>query len=251
MDSLKDRWSRLFPHILVYGPADDLPRPAVLLFHGCGGVREHIRRYAKSAVEAGYRAFVVDSFGARGWSREFALTFVCTGILLPGLERAGDILATIHGVRDYPGVDPDRIVLAGWSHGGWGIMDLMTLPLTRKGEASLLDPNPALMTSVKGTFNVYPYVNFPARSRHKTWVHKARTFGVIARDDHLATVNIAMKAYGAAVKGGSDVEIWTVDATHAYDEPAIRPPTPMLYDAEKAAETHEKFKVFLRRCAED
>ncbi|WP_292086529.1 hypothetical protein [Brevundimonas sp.] len=46
MDDLKRRWERLAPHVTVVGPDDDRPRPAVLMFHGCGGLREHLPRYA-------------------------------------------------------------------------------------------------------------------------------------------------------------------------------------------------------------
>ncbi|HBI17949.1 MAG TPA: dienelactone hydrolase, partial [Brevundimonas sp.] len=53
MDDLKRRWARLEPHLTVVGPDDALPRPAVLLFHGCGGLRDHLPRYAEVARAAG------------------------------------------------------------------------------------------------------------------------------------------------------------------------------------------------------
>ena len=62
----------------VVGPDDAAPRPAVLLFHGCGGLRDHLPRYAEVAKAAGWRAFVIDSYGPRGWGRAFTLTAVCT-----------------------------------------------------------------------------------------------------------------------------------------------------------------------------
>ncbi len=80
MDTMAKRWGRLEPHLEVYGPKDSIPRPAVLLFHGCGGLRDHVRYYAEAAAARGYRAFVVDSFAARGWTRTFGLMFVCTGL---------------------------------------------------------------------------------------------------------------------------------------------------------------------------
>ena len=42
MDTLSRRWARLQPHTTVVGPDDDPPRPAVLLFPGCGGLRGHL-----------------------------------------------------------------------------------------------------------------------------------------------------------------------------------------------------------------
>jgi len=52
MDDLKRRWARLEPHLTIVGPDDDRPRPAVLLFHGCGGLRGHLPRYAEEAAAA-------------------------------------------------------------------------------------------------------------------------------------------------------------------------------------------------------
>ena len=57
----------LAPSVQACGPPDEEPRPAVLLFHGCAGVREHIDIYARVAAEAGYRAFTIDSYQPRGW----------------------------------------------------------------------------------------------------------------------------------------------------------------------------------------
>ena len=42
MDTLSERWATLEPTTVVVGPDDDVKRPAVLLFHGCGGMRPHL-----------------------------------------------------------------------------------------------------------------------------------------------------------------------------------------------------------------
>jgi dienelactone hydrolase len=109
MDDLKRRWARLEPHLTIVGPDDDRPRPAVLLFHGCGGLRSHLPRYAEAAKAAGWRAFIVDSYGPRGWGRAFTLTAVCTGLAFRGYERAGDVLAAIQGIS----------AARTWTRPGW------------------------------------------------------------------------------------------------------------------------------------
>ena len=53
MDTVAARWAQLEPHVHVVGPDDDKARPAVLLFHGCGGLRAHLPRYAEAAMAAG------------------------------------------------------------------------------------------------------------------------------------------------------------------------------------------------------
>ena len=52
MDTVVARWAQLEPHVHVVGPDDDKRRPAVLLFHGCGGLRAHLPRYAEAAKAA-------------------------------------------------------------------------------------------------------------------------------------------------------------------------------------------------------
>lgn len=246
MDTLGGRWAKLYPHVLQFGPSDDLPRPAVLMFPGCGDVRKHHMAYVKAAVRAGWRAFLISSHAPRGWSKRFAATFVCTGALLRGDKRAGDVLASVWGVSQLPGVDPERLALAGWSHGGWSIMDLMTMPLARRGEAGLSDPDPRWLSGVERLFLGYPYVGVLARSARRPWLRAPRTFGVVPRRDHMATVRTHMKVYAAPVAAGVDLELWSPDATHAFDEPGIRAPVPVEFDPDLQAEAVRRFEVFLR-----
>lgn len=244
MDTLQRRWAKLFPHIVQFGPQDDEVRPAVLLFHGCGGVRHHLRRYATVAAQAGFRAFLVDSFGPRGWTNRFASHIVCSGLAFRGYERAGDVLAATWGVRQMANVDPTRIALAGWSHGSWAVMDLMTMALDTRGEARLADPTPEPLDAVKSLFLAYPYVNLISRSRDVVWKRAPRAFAVVPRDDHLGSVRLHMRAYAAAVAGGADLEIWSVGATHAFDEPGLHSRL-MRYDADLSEVSIEKFRGFL------
>jgi len=243
MDTLAGRWAKLEPHVHVYGPEDDTPRPAVLLFHGCGGLRPHLPLYADAAIKAGWRAFVIDSYAPRGWSREFALAFVCTGLRFQGWRRTGDVLAALWGVAQRPDVDASTLALAGWSHGSWAIMDLMTMGLLEPGEADLADPSPEPMRGVKGLFLAYPYGGYPALSRTREWVWKPRSYAVIARQDHVTSQGAAERLYERIRGQGVEIETWTIDATHAFDEPTAN--VPMRADPLLAAESHRRFTAFL------
>ncbi|ESQ93534.1 dienelactone hydrolase [Asticcacaulis sp. AC460] len=218
LDTVERRFARLEPHITAYGPDTDVKLPAVLLFHACNGVREHIHGYARQAEAAGYRAFVIDSFTPRGWDESAAMSLVCSGLALHGYERSGDVLAAVWGIQQRADVDGDQIILAGWSHGGWAIMDLMTQKLTRDGEARLQDPNPAPLAGVKGVFLVYPYANFPARSNIHHWYYTPKTKVVLPRQDFLTAHSHSETVFRHLAEEGLPVDILTLNATHCFDE---------------------------------
>jgi len=242
MDTLSDRWARLAPHVTVVGPGDARPRPTALLFHGCGGLRDHLPKYAQAARKVGWRAAIVDSYAPRGWSRSFALSTVCTGLMLRGGERAGDILATVHGMTLRPDVDPDRLMLAGWSHGGWGIMEAMSSS-RRPGSLGLADPGAIPLDGVVATYLAYPYVGVAALNRMRPWRHCPRTLAVIARRDHLTTVRNARRVHDMVRNCGAPVETWIAEGTHSFDEPTGTPP--MRYDAALCDEAVRRFTALL------
>ena len=242
MDTLADRWTRLQSHIQMVGPDDDRPRPAVILFHGCGGLRGHLPRYAEAAKSAGWRAFIVDSYGPRGWSRKFAMATVCTGLILRGWQRAGDVLAALDGISRRPDVSSDKIVLAGWSHGGWGIMEAMSSD-RRPGMLGVVDPDGVSLKGVIGAYLAYPYIGIAALNRMRPWKHCPRTLAVIARTDHLTTVRNAEKVHAMVRNCGVEVETWIAEGTHSFDEPMTAPP--MRYHPELTAEALRRFSALL------
>ncbi len=245
-ESLRERWAALRPHVEVHGPSGR--RPTALLFHGCGGIRPQMADYARAAVDAGWRAVVVDSFAPRGWSRTFALTVVCTGAALRGPQRAGDVLAAAWGAIHDLEADPDCLALAGWSHGAWSIMDLMTMPLSTRGGAGLADPDPRVLDGAKGLFLGYPYGGIGALSRTRPWRRAPKVLAVLAERDHVTRPPDSMRCYEAVRAAGADLEIWSVPAAHAFDE-LDTPLTPMRHDAALAAESLRRFRTFLTRLA--
>lgn len=247
MDTLSTRWARLEPHVTVVGPDDDRPRPTALLFHGCGGLRGHLPRYAEAAKAKGWRAVIVDSYAPRGWSRQFAMAIVCTGLLLRGWERAGDIVAAIQGVSARPDVDASTLVLAGWSHGGWGIMEAMSADRDRAGALGLVDAQAVSLEAVKATYLAYPYVGVAALNRMRPWRHCPRTLAVVAARDHLTTVRNAERVHAMVRNCGADVEVWIADGTHSFDEPMTAPP--MRYDDDLCNEAIRRFAALLEDTA--
>ncbi len=247
LETLQQRFDRLMPSVLTYGPPDELPRPAILLFHGCGGIAPNLLIYAKMAAQAGVRAYIIDSFTPRGWSRKHAASWVCKGLKLRGYERSGDVLAMLHGLSQRSDIDASRILLAGWSHGAWAIMDLMTQTLTEPGEALLADGDARALDGVTGLFLVYPYINLMARSVTRPWHHRPKTLAVLALKDHLASYSHSLKLVRGLRKQGVDVETMTFNATHAFDEEGIDKTRIMRYDAPALNSTLEAMTAFMKQ----
>lgn len=95
-------------------PQGDGAFPAVVLLHGCSGIRaERDDLWARRFADWGYVAFQVDSFGPRG------ISYICGGRGLIGINQrsqdAYDAKAYLSGLSF---VDRNRIFVMGWSHGG-------------------------------------------------------------------------------------------------------------------------------------
>jgi dienelactone hydrolase len=236
------------PHLQTRYPPGDGPFPVVLLFHGCGGVRQIMDDYADAAVKAGVAAMIVDSHTPRGIGYEAALAQICTGRILWGRERAGDVHAALAVVRDDPRLDDKRIVLAGWSHGGWTLMDAFTLQ-THDQTPDGLDsvPQPAF-NGVKGVFLVYPYVSGPALARRKSMTPPAPVEAILVADDGMASDLEASASFARMKEAGSPITWSTLGGvTHGFDEPDHHPTSKLRYDGAATEQTRGAFVDFLKR----
>jgi dienelactone hydrolase len=89
------------------------PFPAIVLAHGCNGNRNIERAWGPTLRSWGYATFVIDSFGPRG------IQEVCTnGSTFVPLQRVPDAYGALRMLAANPMIDPQRIVLMGFSHGG-------------------------------------------------------------------------------------------------------------------------------------
>jgi len=246
LDTLAQRWASLEPHLVIERPAGDGPWPTVLMFHGCGGLQTALSHHMRAIADAGFLAIAVDSFAHRKISRMRAVATVCTGAELPGWRRAGDVLASLWGVGRVPGADPKRLVLAGWSHGGWSIMDLMTMPLARAGEAGLADPDPALLGRVRALILAYPYCGPGALTQLRQWRVKPPVFAFVGEDDRVAHPALSRRAFRQMQRAGVDLRTWyPTGAPHAFDE-AGDMMAGYRFKPELAAEARERVVAYLR-----
>ena len=96
----------------IYRPNGPGPFPAVVLLHGCSGIKENHHQWAELLREWGYVAYVVDSLGPRG------LGPVCGKKVLSTKSRALDAYDAKAYLTTLPYVRANRIGIMGWSHGG-------------------------------------------------------------------------------------------------------------------------------------
>jgi dienelactone hydrolase len=87
--------------------------PVVVLMHGSSGVGANIEPWVHQLNQMGISTFVIDGFSGRG------LTAVGPNQALLGrLNLIIDIYRSLDILAKHPRVDPDRIVLMGFSRGG-------------------------------------------------------------------------------------------------------------------------------------
>jgi dienelactone hydrolase len=175
--SFEETRAALLPHIQVITPDSNTPRPAVLLFHGCGGPREYGIPRAQQLAEQGYVAILVDSYTGR----EVDWQLSCAGRVLPGYQRAADVLVALDFARTHAAVDPDQLFIMGYSHGGWTILEALangdTLP------PGLTDSPGKHLQGLQGLIAWYPYCGFAARYTGG-WDSELPVLMLLAAEDH-------------------------------------------------------------------
>jgi dienelactone hydrolase len=210
----------------VTRPAGDGRFPVALIFHGCGGEEPFLDAYAAAAVEAGWAAVVVDSFKPRGLSKLAAKLTVCTLARLRGAERAGDVFAMLRWLHTQSWARADQVVLAGWSHGGWAVMDAYALGADIARVSGLHDLEPHALSAVKAVFIVYPYAGYPALTAARGWGHwRPKVYGVLAGRDQVVGTTAPPRAFDRLKRAGLAVEARIfAGATHAFDDDRANDP---------------------------
>jgi dienelactone hydrolase len=214
----------------VFKPSGPGPFPVALILHGCGGKTPFLEDYAQVAVQAGYAAVVVDSLKPRGMSSLDGKLFVCTGAALQGLKRSGDIFAMLAWLERQSWADAERVFLAGWSHGGWTIMDGYAIGPNAARATGLVDADPLkLRARVKGALLVYPYAAYPSLTSSRGWGLQGGTgpkvFSVVGGKDQVVGWKYPRNALDRLKRDGLSVDIaFYPDATHAFDDDRANDP---------------------------
>jgi dienelactone hydrolase len=237
-ETLERRIARLEPHLIIARPETDSRVPVVLMMHGCGGPRPFLNDMADVAVRAGAAAVQIDSYAPRRIGRVAAIATVCTGAQLHGRERAGDLFAALAWARTQPWADPDRIIVMGWSHGGWTIMDALAL---RSGEemrraTGLDDLSAEPLEGLAGALIVYPYAGIGTYVGQRDWRVRPRSVAIIAERDYIVGSTRAALERQRARGAPLDIVVFE-NATHAFEDERAEDPR-VRYNPTATAREH-------------
>ncbi|MGD2134319.1 MAG: dienelactone hydrolase family protein [Maricaulaceae bacterium] len=238
----------LEPHIRVYKPEGEGPFPAVLQLHGCGGAKEIQDEYAVAARDAGVLVLILDSLTPRGIGFDEAVRRVCTGRVLRGRERAGDLVAGLEMLRRRPDVDPDQLAVVGWSHGGWTIMDLLALDIPHEKPFNLRDVPRDPWKGVKAIELIYPFAGFPSLTRERGWKRTDIPCDVLViKNDTVAPNRATYASLEKARQSGAELTVETWEGvTHAFEESVHTPGSKLRYNPERAAEAHARYANWVK-----
>jgi dienelactone hydrolase len=225
-ESCLERAERLLPHAIVLRPDRTGPVPLMVLLHGCGSPHGPQPAYARALVDAGIACVIVDSYQPRAIGRVQAVTRVCTGSMLWGRERAGDLLAILAWARAQDWVDPARLGAAGWSHGGWTIMDALALVGGVGRHAGLTGLPPDPLEGLSHVSLIYPWCGPGSHTGLRGWARPCNGLMILAGQDSVAGTRLPRHALRRARDSGASLDLHLFEtATHSFDEQGSMNPT--------------------------
>lgn len=249
----EERAELLSGYAQYFEPPNPGPAPLVILVSGCGGLvgadgkpNTIMETYAKAAARSGAYAIIVDSFRPRGIGFEGAVGTVCSGMRLRGRARSGDILAAEALAEAHWKVDFTGIVLSGWSHGGWAIMELLAggPDATKLGQLKVGDTRRALSPDAVTLF--YPYCGFLNRSGGRPWSFQGPLLLITAEGDMIGSLSACTSILETARPGMGEIEsISFPGVTHAFDEKSQSAGSAFVFDPDAAAKAETIFSDFI------
>lgn len=244
-ETLDQRIARLEPHWTLTLPEGDGPFPVVFMMHGCGGQRPFLDDMTRVAVEAGAAVININSYGHRRISQMQAYATVCTGARLHGGERAGDLYAALAWARGQDWADATKFAAIGWSHGGWTILDALSLKsgaeMARITGLSDLAEEP--LEGLAAAMLVYPYTGVGSYVGRREWRMAPTATAIVAQNDYI--VGDARRALERQRGRGAPLEIVIFDGvTHAFEDAQARD-VRVRYNPAATAREHDMLRAMI------
>jgi len=207
--------------------------------------REFHDLWAAVGNAAGYAVMLVDSTGPRGITRDQAFETVCPGKALLGQERAGDVLAAIKLAEADTRLDADHLIVAGWSHGAWTLMDYFTMDMDARRPAGLVREE-AAAPEIEGAILFYPHCGLGALSRLRDWRQTPPVLALIAGSDTIVDGDQCIDYFETQKNAGYPVDLVVYeDADHIFDDPTVRETYPQFYNEDAAKDAAARYREFL------
>jgi len=251
--TMAERTEMLAPKAQYFAPETPGPAPLVILMSGCGGligsdgkINPNMDKYAKAAARSGAYAIIVDSFQPRGIDFKKAVSTVCTGVQLRGKARSGDALAGEALAETHWNTRFTGIILSGWSHGSWSIMELLDAgpSATKLGNLKVSEPRRALSPDAVTLF--YPYCGLLNAADANRWAFNGPILFVTAEKDTIGKPEECRKIVEVGRPGMTNVEAITYPGmTHAFDEESQSEDSAFKYDPETSAKAEAVYSDFI------
>lgn len=257
--TLSERSDLLAPTMEYYAPEPGGdPAPLVILASGCGGLhglqgpKLVMKNYAAAANRAGAYVAVMDSFASRGIDFKTSVSMVCSGLQLRGDERAGDIVTAEALARaHWPNTPFTGVILGGWSHGGWTVMELLSAGDSPKQVGGFRIETPSRATTPDAVALYYPYCGFFNSAGRSNWAFKGPLLLALPGEESNSTSGDCIDDVKRARGGLDSVTVAGFPSnTHAFDEEDQVPGSEYVYDAEAARRSFALFEDFIRTQAE-
>ena len=87
--------------------------PVVVLLHGSGGIASYVTDWEQDLLAMGVATFVIDSFSSRG-----IVSVNDDQAKLGRFVQMEDAYRALETLQKHPGIDPNRVMLMGFSRGG-------------------------------------------------------------------------------------------------------------------------------------
>jgi dienelactone hydrolase len=241
----------LSPAYQVRKPEGQGPFPTALLFSGCDGPHDNLERWAADLNAMGWAAVIVDSHGPRRFNDAQLWRLVCTGQVLGGAERAGDVAVALEDVRHMDFVDPDNLALIGASHGGWAILDLLALLGVPDLPFNLTAwPTDDVLSGVGSIVLYYPYCGIGSQVNRLGWQADVPALFLLVEGDTVADETACLGVIDRMQSAGRPVEYQMFqNVTHGFDQQDKAMFSPLRHDPAATDQASMAMTGFLARHA--
>lgn len=148
---------------LLFRATGDVPHPAVVMMHGCGGaytskgeLNARHRMWGEFLAGQGITALMLDSLTPRGEKSLCTQKFADRKI--KEADRRGDAYAALAWLQGQPDIAADRIGVLGWSHGGGTTLGVITRPVSQAPRfKAAVSFYPGCTSRLAGADRFHPY----------------------------------------------------------------------------------------------